>query len=67
MSLCDVLRAAGLKLDIATMPTRDAVASYVLVEAANGYRAIFALAELWASLRTSSLGGDPLTLRLAPS
>lgn len=46
VSLCDVLRAAGMKLGEATMPSREVVASYILVEAADGYRAVFALAEL---------------------
>jgi DMSO/TMAO reductase YedYZ molybdopterin-dependent catalytic subunit len=46
VSLCDVLRAAGVKLGEAAMPSREAVASYVVVEAADGYRAVFALAEL---------------------
>jgi DMSO/TMAO reductase YedYZ molybdopterin-dependent catalytic subunit len=46
VSLRDVLRAAGLQLGVATMQNRDVVVSYVLVEAADGYRAVFALAEL---------------------
>jgi len=46
VSLGDILRAAGLQLDVTTMRNRDALASYVLVEAADGYRAVFALVEL---------------------
>jgi hypothetical protein len=46
VSLAEILRAAGLKLDPASMPSRDIVASYILVEAADGYRAVFALAEI---------------------
>jgi Oxidoreductase molybdopterin binding domain len=46
VSLAELLRAAGLKLDPASMPSRDIVASYILVEAADGYRAVFALAEI---------------------
>lgn len=46
VSLCDVLRAAGVKLGQAAMPSRDTVASYVVVEGADGYRAVFALAEV---------------------
>ncbi len=46
VSLAEILRAAGLKLDASSMPSRDIVGSYVLVEAADGYRAVFALAEI---------------------
>ncbi|MBV9488575.1 MAG: molybdopterin-dependent oxidoreductase [Verrucomicrobia bacterium] len=46
VSLCDVLRAAGVMLGEVGMPSREAVASYVVVEGADGYRAVFALAEL---------------------
>jgi DMSO/TMAO reductase YedYZ molybdopterin-dependent catalytic subunit len=46
VSLCEVLRAAGVKLGETAMPSREAVASYVVVEGADGYRAVFALAEL---------------------
>lgn len=46
VTLCDVLRAAGVKLGEAAMPSRETVASYVVVEGADGYRAVFALAEL---------------------
>jgi hypothetical protein len=46
VSLAEILRAAGLKLDPASMPSRDIVGSYILVEAADGYRAVFAVAEI---------------------
>ena len=46
VSLAELLRVAGLKLDPASMPSRDNVASYILVEAADGYRAVFAMAEI---------------------
>jgi hypothetical protein len=46
VSVTEILRAAGLKLDPASMPSRDVVNSYILVEAADGYRAVFALAEI---------------------
>ena len=35
-----------MKFDPAAMPGRDAVASYVLIEARDGYKALFALAEI---------------------
>jgi DMSO/TMAO reductase YedYZ molybdopterin-dependent catalytic subunit len=44
--LFEVLQAAGLKFDPATMPSRGAVAAYVVIEAKDGYRAVFALAEI---------------------
>jgi Oxidoreductase molybdopterin binding domain len=46
VSLTEVLRAAGLKLDPSSMPNREIVARYILVQAADGYRAVFALAEV---------------------
>ena len=44
--LVEVLRAAGLVLDPGMAGVRQTVAASVLVEAADGYRAVFALAEL---------------------
>jgi DMSO/TMAO reductase YedYZ molybdopterin-dependent catalytic subunit len=64
--LADILRAAGVKFD-AAMPSRSAVASYVLVEAQDGYRAVFALAEADPSqtdrviLLADSKDGAPLS------
>jgi hypothetical protein len=46
VSLTEVLRAAGMKLDPSSMPNRDIVGSYILVNAADGYRAVFASAEV---------------------
>jgi hypothetical protein len=46
VSLTEVLRAGGLKLDPSSVPTRDIVSSYILVQAADGYRAVFASAEV---------------------
>jgi hypothetical protein len=42
----EVLKAGGLQLDSGTAHIREAVAITVLIEAADGYRAAFALAEL---------------------
>ena len=44
--LVEVLRAAGLTLDPGMAGIRQTVAASVLVEGADGYRAVFALAEL---------------------
>ena len=44
--LVEVLRAAGLVLDPGMAGIRQTVSASVLVEAADGYRAVFALAEL---------------------
>lgn len=44
--LAEVLKAAGLRLDPDMASIRQTVAGSVLVEAADGYRVIFALAEL---------------------
>ena len=44
--LVEALRAAGLTLDPGMAGIRQTVAASVLVEAADGYRAVFALAEL---------------------
>jgi len=41
-----VLKAGGLQLDSGTARIRETVAITVLIEAADGYRAAFALAEL---------------------
>ena len=46
VSLTEVLRAAGLKLDPSSIPNRDIVGCYILVQAADGYRAVFASAEV---------------------
>ena len=44
--LVEVLKAGGLRLDSDTARIRETVAITVLVEATDGYRAVFALAEL---------------------
>jgi DMSO/TMAO reductase YedYZ molybdopterin-dependent catalytic subunit len=44
--LVEVLKAGGLQLDSGTAHIREMVAITVLIEAADGYRAAFALAEL---------------------
>ncbi len=44
-SLTEILLTAGLKFDPGMMPAKGAIASYVVVEAADGYKAVFALAE----------------------
>jgi hypothetical protein len=44
--LVEVLKAGGLRLDSGTARIREMVAITVLIEAADGYRAAFALAEL---------------------
>ena len=43
--LLEILKAAGMKFDGA-MPSRSAVASYILVEAQDGYKVVFALSEV---------------------
>ena len=45
-SLAEVLQAAGMKFDPGPMPSRSAVASYASAEAADGYKAVFSLAEI---------------------
>jgi DMSO/TMAO reductase YedYZ molybdopterin-dependent catalytic subunit len=72
VSLCNVLRAAGVKLGEAAMPSREAVTSYVVVDAADGYRAVFALAELDPAqtdrviLLADRKDGQPLTAAEGP-
>jgi hypothetical protein len=44
--LVEVLKAGGLQLDSGTEHIRETVAITVLIEATDGYRAAFALAEL---------------------
>jgi hypothetical protein len=48
--LVEVLKAGGLRLDSGTARIRETVATTVLVEATDGYRAVFALAELDSEL-----------------
>ena len=57
--LAEVLRAAGMNFDPGAMPSRAAVASYVLIEAADGYKAVFALSEIDPTqfYDSSSIGG----------
>lgn len=72
VSLCDVLRAAGMKFDATAMPSREAVGGYVVVDAADGYRALFALAELDPAqtdrviLLADRKDGQPLTAGEGP-
>jgi len=72
VSLGEVLRAAGMKLDATTMPNREAVARYVVVDAADGYRAVFALAELDPAqtdrviVLADRRDGQPLTMAEGP-
>ncbi|MBV9672101.1 MAG: molybdopterin-dependent oxidoreductase [Verrucomicrobia bacterium] len=46
VSLTDVLRAVSLRLNAGTIPSRETVAKYILIVAADGYRAVFATAEI---------------------
>ena len=46
----EVLKAGGLRLDSGTAGIRETMTITVLVEATDGYRAVFALAELDAVL-----------------
>ncbi len=70
--LVEVLRAAGMKLDPSAMPSREAVDSYVLVRARDGYKAIFALAEIDPALSSQMIlladtkDGQPLTAAEGP-
>jgi Oxidoreductase molybdopterin binding domain len=48
--LVEVLKAGGLQLDSGTAHIREMVAITVLIEAADGYRAAFASAELGPEL-----------------
>jgi DMSO/TMAO reductase YedYZ molybdopterin-dependent catalytic subunit len=48
--LLEVLKAGGLRFDSGTARIRDTVAITVLIKAADGYRAAFALAELDSEL-----------------
>jgi DMSO/TMAO reductase YedYZ molybdopterin-dependent catalytic subunit len=48
--LVEVLKAGGLQLDSGTEHIRETVAITVVIEAADGYRAAFALAELDSDL-----------------
>ena len=48
--LVEVLKAGGLQLDSGTEHIRETVATTVLIEATDGYRAAFALAELDSEL-----------------
>ncbi|MBV8900526.1 MAG: molybdopterin-dependent oxidoreductase [Verrucomicrobia bacterium] len=72
VSLCDVLRAAGMKFDATAMPSRATVAGYVVVDAADGYQAVFALAELDPALTDRVIlladrkDGQPLTAGEGP-
>ena len=65
--LAEVLRAAGMKFDPAAMPGRGADSSYVLVEAKDGYRVVFALSEVDPTLASQVVlladtkDGQPLT------
>ena len=46
----EVLKAGGLRLDSGTAGIRETMTITVLVEATDGYRAVFALAELDSEL-----------------
>jgi DMSO/TMAO reductase YedYZ molybdopterin-dependent catalytic subunit len=53
--LAEVLKAGGLQLDSGTERIRETVATTVLIEATDGYRAAFALAELDSELTDRSI------------
>jgi len=70
--LVEVLKAAGLRLDSGMAGIRETVAMTVLVEASDGYRAVFALAELDPELTdrvillADTRDGQPLSPREGP-
>ena len=70
--LVEVLKAAGLRLDSGMAGIRETVAMTVLVEASDGYRAMFALAELDPELTdrvillADNRDGQPLSPREGP-
>ena len=69
VALFEVLQAAGLKFDPGAMPGRGAVATYVLIEAQDGYRAVFALSEIdpTQASQTILLAGEKDGQPLSPS
>ena len=70
--LAEVLKAAGLRLDSRMTGVREAVAMSVVVEGIDGYRAVFALAELNPELTdrvillADTKDGQPLPPREGP-
>ena len=72
ISLTEIMLAAGMKFDPGAMPVKGAVASYVSVEAADGYKAVYALAELDPTqsdrvlLLADRKDGEPLTATEGP-
>ena len=70
--LVEVLKAGGLLLDSDMAAIRETVAMTVLVEATDGYRAVFSLAELDAELTdrvvllADTKDGQPLPPREGP-
>jgi DMSO/TMAO reductase YedYZ molybdopterin-dependent catalytic subunit len=70
--LVEVLKAAGLRLDAGESGIRETVRMTVFVEAADGYRAAFSLAELDPELTdrvillADTKDGQPLTSREGP-
>jgi hypothetical protein len=70
--LAKVLKAAGLRLDSRMTGVREAVAMSVVVEGIDGYRAVFALAELDPELTdrvillADTKDGQPLPPREGP-
>jgi hypothetical protein len=71
-SLAEVLKSAGLRLDSGMTGVREAVAMSVIVEGADRYRAVFALAELDPELTdrvillADTKDGQPLPPREGP-
>jgi hypothetical protein len=71
-SLAEVLKAAGLHLDSGMTGVREAVTMSVIVEGIDGYRAVFALAELNPELTdrvillADTKDGQPLPSREGP-
>ena len=70
--LVEVLKAGGVLLDSGMAGIRDTITMIVLVEAADGYRAVFSLAELEPELTdriivlADTKDGQPLSPREGP-
>jgi DMSO/TMAO reductase YedYZ molybdopterin-dependent catalytic subunit len=71
-SLFDVLRAGGIQISPGMKGLREVVSKSVIVEGADGYRAVFSLAELDPDLSSSSvlladtIEGQPLSSQEGP-